>query len=47
MQIIEEESPKKVCSSDGEQTARTITCIPNGVSIIFTNDGEVGLDDII
>ena len=47
MQIIEEVSPKNICSSDGEQTARTITCVPNGVSITFSNDGEVDLDDII
>lgn len=47
MQIVEEVSPKNICSSDGEQTARTITCIPNGVTITFSNDGEVDLDDII
>jgi len=47
MQIVEEVSPKNICSSDGEQTARTITCIPNGVTITFSNDGEVELDDII
>lgn len=47
MQIVEEVSPKNICSSDGEQTARTITCIPNGVTITFSNDGEADLDDII
>lgn len=47
MQVIEEESPKNISSKIGEKTASSIISIPNGITITFSNDGEVNLDDII
>lgn len=47
MQIIEEVSQKNICSNQGEQTAQSIICIPNGLTIIFSNSEEVDVDDII
>lgn len=40
MRVSKEESPKKYCSQEGEKSAGSITCLPNGVSITFENYGD-------
>lgn len=44
MQIIVESSPNNICSKDGEQTSKSITCLPNRISIVFKDVGKV--DDV-
>lgn len=45
MQVIEEVSPKHYSSLIGEQTKQPIPSIPNGIRIVFSDDGEVNVDD--
>ncbi|VEU79663.1 FAD:protein FMN transferase [Haploplasma axanthum] len=46
MQIIEEQSPKNICSNLGESTGMELVCVPNNIKISFGN-GSPNFDDTI